>query len=105
MKEIYSIAYLGSVTQDKNNPGKYVKGAYNNYDMLNYIISNRKRVAREKEQKSKEQQARKEVLKNAIYHKIDTADLNKLEQIAQILGIDLYYENNIPGNNTPHDGR
>lgn len=103
--EIYSIAYLGMVAPDKNNPGKYVKGAYNYSEMLNYIISNRKRVAQEKEQKSEEQQARKEKLKNAIYTNIANADLNKLESVARILGIDLSYENNIPGNNTPTGGR
>lgn len=105
VSEIYNIVYLGMVTPDKNNPGKYVKGAYNNSEMLNYIISNRKRVAQEKEQKSKERQARKEALKSAIYTNIANADLNKLESIVRILGIDLSYENNIPGNSTQSDAR
>ena len=105
LSNIDNIVYLGKVIPDKDNPGKYVKGAHNEFKMLEYINSNLKRVEQQKINQQKEQENRKEALKNAIYPNIAIADLQKLEQIAEILGIELLQKNNIPGNNTQSDGR
>ena len=106
-KDICSIAYLGMVAQNEENPEKYSTYVHKDESKrIETIISTliekaKKKEEKESEEASGENEYRKRLLK-AIKEKLTGMPTYKLEKVAGYLGLNLFLKRNKPGNNTPN---